>query len=34
LTTSNRDGFGTPSTQDERVLHIQQPSGTGSDSKL
>ena len=30
ITTSNRDGVGTPSAEDDRVLHIQPPSNAGS----
>ena len=33
LTTSNKDGAGKPTADDERVLHIQQPAGTGGGSK-
>jgi glucose/arabinose dehydrogenase len=33
LTTSNRDGAGQPVADDERVLHIQQPAGTGGGTK-
>ena len=33
LTTSNKDGAGQPVADDERVLHIQQPAGTGGGTK-
>jgi glucose/arabinose dehydrogenase len=30
ITTSNRDGVGTPTAEDDRVLRIQPPSTAGS----
>ncbi len=32
LTTSNKDGAGQPTADDERVLHIEPPAGTGGGS--